>query len=137
MWVNQPVSDVEAFLQAIQPFMCKYSITRHAIRSYNERGRVSNVQVNNTVEAFIEPQQKQINTNSSGQGRRVSASYKLYAVVPQYVSIGDLIHTPNWGTLKVESLDDQRYQGVITANLTRTGTSEPTTAINNNLYEPN
>ena len=137
MWVNQPSSDVEAFLQAIQPFMCCYKITRQSIKNYNQRGRVANVTVNETINAFIEPLQKQLNTNSSGHGRRQTASYKLYAVCPEYVSNGDLIITPHWGILKVDSVDDQRFQGVITANLVRTGTSEPSSSVNNNLYEPN
>ncbi len=136
MWKNQPSSDVHAFLQAIQPFMCKYAITRQAIKSYNERGRVANVAVKDTINAFIEPARKQLNTNSSGFGRRQTASYTLYTVVPEYISNGDLIFTPMWGVLKVESVDDIRYQGVITANLVRTSTTEPSSATNNNLYEP-
>ena len=136
MWKNQPSSDVNAFLQAIQPFMQRYKIDRHTVRSYNQRGRVSNIVVKETVNAFIEPLQKQLNTNSSGLGRRQTASYKLYTVSPEYVSNGDLIYTPNWGVLKVDSLDDARYQGVISANLVRTGTSEPSSSTNNNLYEP-
>lgn len=136
MWVNKPVSDVEALQQAIQPFIQTYNITRNVVRSYNNRGRVDNLKQNSTVCAAIIPGSKQLNTQQQGQGRQATASYTIYVVVPEYISLGDLIHTPHWGTLKVQNLDDNRYQGMMSGTLVRTGTTESSCANDNRLYEP-
>ena len=136
MWVNKPTSDVEALLQAIQPFLQEYTVVRQSIRSYNDRGRVDNVRTVETIRACIQPNTKQLNTEQSGKGRQIKATYTLYLVVPEYVNLGDVIHTPYWGDLKVDSLDDQRYQGMQTAQLVRTSTTESSIAQDNRLYEP-
>ena len=126
MWKNKPVSDIDALWQALEPFAQNYTITRQAIRSYNERGRVSNTETKDFIRAFIQPGGQSINTDQQGKGRWVKADYSLYTVVPHYVSIGDIIHTPQWGDLKVHSLQDQRYQGMMSANLVRTTTTQHT-----------
>lgn len=136
MWENKPTSDVNALLQAMQPFMRTYDITRSAIRGYNNRGRVDNVVVKNTVKAYIYPSNKRINTNSEGHGRWVTAEYELVAVVPEYVSINDIITTREFGRLKVIAVTDLRYQGTMSAALVRVGTTDPIPANSNSQYEP-
>jgi hypothetical protein len=136
MWKNKPVSDIDALWQVLEPLAEDYPITRETIRSYNDRGRVDNTITQDIVRAVIEPGGQSINTDSQGKGRRVKADYTLYTVVPHYISIGDIIHTPYWGDLKVHSLNDNRYQGMMVANLTRVGTTQQTSRTQNCLYEP-
>lgn len=136
MWENKPVSDVMALAQAMEPFMETYDIMRSSIRGYNSRGRVDNVNIKGTVRGLIQPSGKRINTNQEGLGRWVTADYEITCVVPEYVSMGDLIFTKNYGVLKVISVEDLRYQGTISAALVRTGTTEQINANDNTKYEP-
>lgn len=136
MWSNKPVSDVEALQQAVQPFIQPFTIERHKIRNYNERGRVDDVVKCEKLYAFIKPSTKNINTQSDGMGRRVTASYSIIAVVPEYFEENDIIHHPIYGRLKVTSVSDNRYQGMMSGTLVRTGTTESSTSRANHLYEP-
>lgn len=127
--------DKDGFFQALQPFIQKYKIMRNAIRGYNERGRVDNVNSKDTIVAAIIPESKRINTNNEGMGRRITSDYTLYCVLPEYVSMGDIIATP-YGTLKVVQIPNEGFQGIMQASLVRTGTTEPSKTNPINLYEP-
>lgn len=136
MWKNKPISDVGALWQAIEPFAKEYDVTRQVISSYNEKGRVDNTCNKDCILAFIDPSARTISSSQSGTGRPVRAEYTLYTVVPHYISIGDVVHTATWGDLKVNGVDDKRYQGMMTATLQRLGTTQQSSRLHNKLYEP-
>jgi len=128
--------DITGFVQAIQPLVSEYKIKRTVLPSYDINGRVSNTNRIDSVYGFIQPGGKRINTNTGdGMGRWVTADYTIYCVLPNYVSMGDLIFTPTYGTLKVVSVEDLRSFGVMNASLTRTSTTDPSSATNNVIYE--
>lgn len=129
------IVDKDAFYQALLPFVKSYIIKRSAIPGYNEHGRVDNTRINTQISAAIIPESKRINTNNEGMGRRIVSEYTLYCVLPNYVSMGDLIAS-DYGTLKVIAIPNEGFQGVIQASLVRTGTSEPSKTNPEKLYEP-
>ena len=128
------ISDKNAFRQALTPFIKKYVVLRVAKPGYNERGRVTNTRVKETIDAAIIPESRSLNTDQEGLGRRVKSSYGLYCVLPNYVSNGDLIST-EYGTLKVVDIPDEGYQGVVHASLVRTGTTESNLTTPDKLYD--
>lgn len=129
------IVDKDAFFQVLQPLQKSYTVIRNAAPGYDEHGRVNNTRIKATIDAVIIPESKRINTNNDGMGRRITSSHTLYCVLPNYVSIGDLIAS-EYGTLKVESIPSDGFQGVIQASLIRTGTSEPSKTNPIKLYEP-
>ena len=128
------ISDKNAFKQALGPFAKEYTVIRCAKPGYNERGRVDNTKIKVTINAAVVPENRSLGTDQEGLGRRVTSSYGLYCVLPDYVSLGDLILT-EYGTLKVVQLPDEGYQGVIHASLIRAGTTESNQTTPNKLYD--
>lgn len=137
MWSNKPISDVEALQQAIQPFLQQYEVIRHKVQTYNERGRVDDIVKKETITAFIKPNGSRLNTQQpEGMGRRVTNDYTITCVVPEYFNQGDIIIHPVYGRLKVNTINDNRYQGMMSGGLIRTGTTNNKKAQSNHLYEP-
>ena len=136
MWKTKLGSDAIAFKQAILPFADKYIIERVTVRDYDDRGRVENITKPEYITAAIIPSgSRSGELDSNGFGRRQNAGYGIYAFLPQYFEMGDVIYHPIWGRMRVTSIDDSRYQGVISGTLQRTGTTESSKSYGNKVYE--
>lgn len=121
--INPLVQDIQALRQVIESMGRQYEIIRKVLRGHNDKGRIDNIVRKDTITAFIVPEQKRINTSNEGSGSWVVAQYAIYVVNPDYISMGDIILT-QYGRLKVISLTDLREEGVMSGNLTRTGTTD-------------
>lgn len=113
-------SDIQALRQALRQLGSKkYKVIRKSVRGFNDKGRPDSVELKVEVEAVIQPKSKRVEINSEGNGEWVTTEFDIVVVEPDFICADDLFITDTYGTLRIASLDDTRFQGAMSASAVR------------------
>lgn len=110
--------DLQSWRQALELSSSFYKVKRAVVNYYDEKGRPNNKEEIDWVPLSIIPA-GDYTCNRKEQGSWTAESYKVSYVYPEYLRVEEIIEHPNYGSLKVISLDDQREYGVSTATAVR------------------
>lgn len=128
------VSDIQALRQALQQLGAKkYKVLRRVVRGFNSKGRQDAVEMEVEVEAIVQPQSRNIKLDSNGNGEWITAEFLIVVVEPYYLCSDDIFIT-EYGRLKfVGDLNDNRYQGSMSGNAIREGSTGSYLRSQNNI----
>ena len=114
------ISDIQALKQALQQLGAKeYKVIRKIVRGFNNYGRPDVAEVEAKVYAVIQPSNKRIEIDVNGNGEWVTSEFSIIVVEPDFICSDDIFITKEYGELKIIALNDNRYQGSMSAEAIR------------------
>lgn len=118
--------DTQALKQAMSMFEQTYKVVRTEVNQYNSIGRNKDIEICDEVKGSLQVDNNSLDIKSNGTGEWENTTYIFTVVYPEYVNIGDIIITEEYGRLKVtsKSLGVELF-GTSSYSLTRTGTINP------------
>lgn len=116
--------DLQAFRQAIELTSSMYKVTRASINEYDEKGRPNNKEEVIYMAMSIVPV-GDMRIDRKGQGTWVAESFKINYIYPDYLRGEEIIEHPNYGLLRVLSVNDMREYGVMEATAVRINSIRP------------
>ena len=110
--------DLQAFRQALSLTSAMYKVKRQVTNHFNDKGRPDSKEQITYVELAITPD-GDYRVNQKEQGSWTAENYKISYVYPDYLMVEDIVYHPNYGELRVMSIDDKREYGVSSASAVR------------------
>lgn len=110
--------NLQAWRQAIELSGSLYKVRRAIVNSFDEKGRPNNEETIDYIPLAIVPV-GDYSVNRKEQGSWTAESYDVSYVYPDYLRVEEVIEHPNYGLLKVISVNDMREYGISTAKAVR------------------
>lgn len=110
--------DLQALRQALSLSGAYYKVVRQVTNHFNEKGRPDSKQQIEFIEMAIIPTGN-YNVDMKEQGGWTAESFEATYIYPDYLQVEDIIEHPNYGKLKVISVEDKREYGASKANTVR------------------
>lgn len=110
--------DLQSWRQALATSASCYKVIRQITNRYDDKGRPNNKEEAQWVAMSIIPA-GDYSVNRRDQGSWTSERFKVSYVYPDYLRVEDIIEHPNYGRLRILSIDDMREYGVSTATAVR------------------
>lgn len=120
-------TDIKALQQAMEIFQEEYVVIRKKVNRFGDDGRADPIEIKEKLIGSIQEDSKSLNPEGHGNGENEweNATYTLTVVYPQYVNMGDIIITEEFGRLKVMGKSSHsRLRGTSSYDLVRTGTAD-------------
>lgn len=110
--------DLQAWRQALELTSSCYKVTRQITNRYDEKGRPNNKEEIQYIPMTIIPD-GDYRVDRKEQGSWTVENFKISYVYPDYLRVEDIIEHPNYGILRVMSINDMREYGISTASAVR------------------
>lgn len=110
--------DLQAFRQALSLTSAMYKVKRQITNHFNDKGRPDSKEQITYLNLAIVPN-GDYTVNQKEQGSWTAESFKISYVYPDYLLTEDIVYHPNYGELRVISIEDMREYGVSSATAVR------------------
>lgn len=110
--------NLQAWRQAIELHGSFYKVRRAVVNSFDEKGRPNNEEKIDYIPLAIVPK-GDYSCNRKEQGSWTAESFEVSYVYPDYLRVEEYIEHPNYGDLRVISINDMREYGISTATAVR------------------
>lgn len=110
--------DLQSLRQALSLTSARYKVVRQVTNHFNEKGRPDSKEQIEYIEMSIVPNGT-YTVNQKEQGSWTAESYEISYIYPEYLRVEDIVEHPNYGKLRVLSINDMREFGVSTATAVR------------------
>lgn len=110
--------NLQAWRQSIELSGSFYKVKRAIVNNFDEKGRPNNEEKIDYIPLAIIPN-GDYTCIRKGQGSWTAESYSISYVYPDYLRVEEIIEHPNYGPLRVISVNDMREYGISTATAVR------------------